>query len=163
MADDPLDNTVPVTPEVRAFWEAFCAASGVDPATPFQAWFFGDGEPMASELLALVLSGQKRATACLELTCLRVPAGAPVPGGYSVVTDAAGRPGAVIRTTELRWLPFDEVDAAFAWDEGEGDRTLEDWRRGHLAFFSRECAELGVEMRGDLRVGCERFERLWPR
>lgn len=158
-----LDATVPVTPEVRAFWEAFCAATGLDPETPFQAWYFGDGEPLATNLLALVRSGQKRATACLKLACDAVPAGAPVLHGYSVVTDAAGHPGAVIRTTELRWLPFDEVDAAFAFDEGEGDRTLEDWREGHWRFFSAECAHMGVVMSGDLLVGCERFERLWPR
>ena len=35
-----------------------------------------------------------------------------------------GRPCAVLEAIELTLRRFDEVDAAFAFDEGEGDRTL---------------------------------------
>jgi uncharacterized protein YhfF len=34
----------------------------------------------------------------------------------------------VLETTDLRVIPFGEVDAQFAFDEGEGDRTLAWWR-----------------------------------
>jgi hypothetical protein len=49
----------------------------------------------------------------------------PAEGGYGVVLDGAGQPRCVIRSTEMRVVPFREVDAAFAHDEGEGDRTLQ--------------------------------------
>ena len=35
-------------------------------------------------------------------------------------------------------VPFEEVDAAFARDEGEGDGTLAVWRKIHQAFFTEE-------------------------
>ena len=54
------------------------------------------------------------------------------------------------------------VDAAFAWDEGEGDRTLDDWKRGHWRYFSRECESLGRSMSEDAEVCLERFELFYP-
>ena len=56
--------------------------------------------------------------------------GEPLPtiGQHSVVYDGAGQPVCVIRTDHVSVGPLDEVlDPAFAWDEGEGDRTYEDW------------------------------------
>jgi len=55
------------------------------------------------------------------------------------------------------------VDAHFAWDEGEGDRTLADWIDGHRRYFARECARLGRIFREDIPVMLERFELLYPR
>ena len=54
------------------------------------------------------------------------------------VLDGADVPVAVIETTELTQRRFDEVDAAFAVDEGEGDRTLASWRRVHQNYFGRQ-------------------------
>jgi hypothetical protein len=33
--------------------------------------------------------------------------------------------------------------------EGEGDRTLDHWRRGHAGFFEAEARSLGLEFGGD--------------
>ena len=82
--------------------------------------------------------------------------------GHSVVTDFDGNPICVIQTTEIRHLPFDEVDPQFAFDEGEGDRTLEYWRERHLRYFTREAAELGVEFNEKSIICCERFRLLFP-
>ena len=69
----------------------------------------------------------------------------------------------VIQTTEIRHLPFHEVDAKFAYDEGEGDRTLESWRSEHHAYFTREAAELGFTFDEDSIICCERIQLLFPR
>jgi uncharacterized protein YhfF len=79
-----------------------------------------------------------------------------------VVLGGDGRPICVIRTTEVRVKPLREADAAFAWDEGEGDRSLEWWRRAHDAYFTRRCRELGVSFSEELEVVFERFELVWP-
>jgi ribosomal protein S18 acetylase RimI-like enzyme len=86
----------------------------------------------------------------------------PVPDGYSVLTEFDGRPRAVIRTTVLERRPFAEVDAAFAWDEGEGDRTLADWKEGHRRFFARELETFGRHFDEGMPVDLERFELLCP-
>jgi len=44
------------------------------------------------------------------------------------------------------------VDAAFAHDEGEGDRSLAFWRSAHRAYFTR----LG-QFAEDMPLCCERF------
>ena len=31
--------------------------------------------------------------------------------------------------------PLDQVDEAFGWDEGEGERTREDWLAQHTLYF----------------------------
>ena len=58
-------------------------------------------------------------------------------------------------------LPFRDVDAAFAFDEGEDDRTLASWQAIHRAFFAREGAAEGFEFTDDMDVVCERFELVW--
>lgn len=145
-----------------AFWAEFCRQAGIDPSTPYQAWYFGDSTALAHELAELVLHGPKRATAGLAWTFEQIPHAAPVPGGYSIVTAFDGTPRAVIRTTWLDTRPFSAVDAQFAWDEGEGDRTLADWMDGHRRYFTRECARLGRAFSDDVAVVLERFELLYP-
>ena len=152
-----------ITRSIQNFWERFCESSPcVDPITPFQHWFFGNAGEMAHELATLVISGRKTATASLKRANDLKPENAPIMDGHSVVTDFDGNPICVIQTTEIRHLPFDEVDPQFAFDEGEGDRTLEYWRERHLRYFTREAAELGVEFNEKSIICCERFRLLFP-
>ena len=146
---------------VQACWAAFCAAHGVDPETPYQAWHFGDSVELAHELIELVMFGPKRATAGLGYQLERNPALAPVLHGYNVLTEYDGTPRAVTRTTFVGRCAFEDVDAQFAWDEGEGDRTLAWLREAHWDYFSNECATLGREASPRMPVVLERFELLW--
>jgi uncharacterized protein YhfF len=86
--------------------------------------------------------------------------GEPLPeaGGLSVILDGGGRPVCVVRTTHVEIRPFGAVDEAFAWDEGEGDRTLAWWRRAHARFFER----FGTRVEDDTLMVLEWFELLWP-
>jgi uncharacterized protein YhfF len=114
---------------------------------------FGDTPEMADELLALVLAGTKTATssAVAEYAAEGEEIDLTV-GGRSVVLDGRGRPACVIETSEVAIRRFDEVDAAFAWDEGEGDRSLAYWRAEHELFFRKH----GVFCE-DMQLVCERF------
>lgn len=147
-----------LSPEVAAFWRGFLAADGRDDATPLMDVFhFCDNEPDAIELADLVLAGTKIGTA--SLVWMYEARGEPVPaaGDLSIVTDWHGAPLCVIETTRVAVLAFDAVDAAFAASEGEGDRSLEHWRRVHWEFFRRECTRLGRTPGGDMPVVCENF------
>ena len=101
---------------VKQFWLEFCETSGINSETPYQVWFFGNTEEMAKELAKLVISGKKTATASLVEFNKKHPEVAPIDDGYSVITDFHGNPLCVIQTTEIRQIPFDEVDAEFAFD-----------------------------------------------
>jgi len=156
------DNRVPRDGAVAAFWAEFCRAASVPESTPYQAWYFGDSPELAHELVELVLHGPKRATAGAAWAVDLEPDLGAVPHGYSVVTERDGTPRCVIRTTQLERCALNQVDAQFAWDEGEGDRTLADWLDGHRRFFTRECAREGVPFADDMPVQLERFELLYP-
>jgi uncharacterized protein YhfF len=112
-----------------------------------ESFSFGDGPALADELSALVLEGRKTAT------CWAASDGLPAEiGKRMVMLDGAGRPRAVIETVELTQRRFDEVDAAFAHDEGEGDRSLASWREGHRVYFTRR-----GQYAPDMLLWCERF------
>jgi uncharacterized protein YhfF len=140
--------------DVESYWQRFVAATGVD--GPHTAWGFGDTAEMATELGLLVRDGPKRATASLRSW---YDDGEPMPraGELSVILDGGGEPLCVIRTTAVEVRRFGDVDAEFAWTEGEGDRSLAYWREEHIRFFAAE----GRPVSEDTEVVLERFELLW--
>jgi uncharacterized protein YhfF len=108
---------------------------------------FGDSPQLAQELAELVLVGKKRAT------CWAASEGPKTYVGKQwVVLDGSGVPIAVIETIELTQRRFDRVDAAFAFEEGEGDRTLASWGRAHRNYFGRQGT-----FAPDMAPYCERF------
>jgi len=149
------------TPQTDAYFETFRTAAGLSEAD-YDLVFFGDSPAMNDELCDLVLAGTKRATAMLlrDVT----DAGEPMPtvGGHFVVADGACRPRCVCRTTEIAIKPLNETDAAFAFDEGEGDRTLAWWLDAHRDYFTRQAAREGFEMNDRIETVLERFIVVWP-
>jgi uncharacterized protein YhfF len=149
---------------VKEFWQEFCSQNGnVNLNEDYQSWFFGDSQEMSVKLADFVIFGTKRATACLVLVNKIKPETAPMMNVYSVVTDFAGKPLCIIQTTGIREVPFLDVDFEFAEAEGEGYKNIEDWRKGHRDYFTKECKELGFEFNEQMVVCCERFELLYPK
>jgi uncharacterized protein YhfF len=151
----------PIDPDaVAAFWGRAQDAGAVpaDRPAPDAVEHFGDSVELADELLALVLQGPKRATAGSLAAFEREGAPLPAAGDHWVVADGMGRPRAVLRTTEVRVGPLSSVDDAFAWEEGEGDRTRATWLADHEAYFRRELASFGIPFDPDMATVFERFE-----
>ena len=146
------------TPEIEAFWAAYVAATGATGS--FTAWGFGDDEKpeLMTRLGLLVREGPKRATTARldEFDPEADPV--PTPGDHSVILDGSGRPLCIIRTRSVEVRPYGEVDEAFAYDYGEGDRTLAWWREHLYAWYARECQIIGREPSWDMPLQCERFE-----
>jgi uncharacterized protein YhfF len=112
-----------------------------------RSFAFGDSPDLADELLELVLKGVKTATCSTEdepNTSKR--------GERWIVLDGRGNPRCVIESTEVVYRRYGDVDAAFAHDEGEGDRSLSYWRDAHRRYFTR----LG-QFSEDMMLMCERF------
>jgi uncharacterized protein YhfF len=151
------------TPAVQAYWRSFCRACPVSPDQRYDVFAFGDTPALADELLTPVLLGPKRATATLVLDFERAGDLLPEPGTHSVVLNGRGEPACVIRVTEVMVQPFNQVDAGFAWDEGEDDRTLATWMKAHRRYFTRQCASWGIAFDEGMPVVFERFELVWPK
>lgn len=150
---------MPVPEPILPFWHAYAATQQTDPTPRFlEAFFFGDGKVMADGLADLVLAGRKRATASLLWSFEEAAVPLPRPGLLSVVTNFDGGPLCVIETRQVEIVPFEEVTAEFAAAEGEGDGSLESWRKEHIAYFARECRRIHREPHPRMPVVCERFE-----
>lgn len=102
-----------------------------------QAWGFGDSPQMADELAALVVKGVKTAS-CGSLTSYEADPLIPRIGSYHIILNGQGDAVCVIRIIALRLWRFSQVTQELAYKEGEGDRSLNYWRREHEAFFRRE-------------------------
>jgi uncharacterized protein YhfF len=140
-------------------WSEFLRKTARPPSTPlYDVFHFGDREALAGALVALVLRGEKLATASLLWECEAQGRRAPQPGDLSVVTSWQGTPLCVIETTGVEVRAFEDVDGEFAAAEGEGDRSLAFWREAHWSYFGRVCDELVRERSLRMPVLCERFE-----
>ena len=143
---------------VEQLWQRYCAAHPDAPPAHPPAFYFCDNPKDADLCAALVAAAIKQATAA-SLAELEL-AGCAVPqvGDLAIVTDWAGEALALIRTSAVEIRRFGDVDAGFAYDEGEGDRTLEWWRAAHRAYYSRVLAGSGIAVDDDLQIACEWFE-----
>ncbi|MFL6003553.1 MAG: ASCH domain-containing protein [Nocardioides sp.] len=164
-SDPPTDRSS----DVEAFWQLArfharlnSAPTYFGPTTlevvPPPAWAFGDSAEEGDELLQLVLDGTKTATASALWDYEGESEALPEAGNLSILLDGSGRPRALINTTDVAVVPFDEVDEEHARLEGEGDRSLDHWRAAHERFFGK------VSSRGfepDMPVVLERFEVIY--
>lgn len=141
---------------IERFWTAARSKLPSLPPSPPAAWAFGATPQQADELLDLVLHGTKTATASSMREYEADGDPLPQAGDLSILLDGSGVPRAVIETTAVRVVPFDQVGPEHARAEGEGDRSLAHWRRVHEQFWR----EHSTDPRGftpDMPVVCEEF------
>ncbi|WP_243408794.1 ASCH domain-containing protein [Microbacterium sp. TPD7012] len=141
---------------IADYWRDARTALPELPETPPEAWGFGATPWQADELLALVLAGLKDGTASSLWDYEANGDPLPAVGEMSIILDGSGAPRAVIETTAVEIVPFDEVDEVHASAEGEGDRTLAHWREVHEQYW-REHSENARGYAPDMPVVCERF------
>jgi uncharacterized protein YhfF len=155
--------------DVEAFWNLArfhanlnSAPTYFGPTTlevvPPPAWAFGDSADVADELLKLVLDGTKTATASALWDYEAEGEALPEVGSLSILLDGRGHPRALINTTDVAVVPFDEVGEEHARLEGEGDGSLAHWRAVHERFFA------GASSRAfepDMPVVLERFQVIY--
>jgi len=99
---------------------------------------FGFPGPLRDRLVAAILAGDKTATSSLLIEYERAGEPLPVVGTRQAVPDSAGAVVAEIVVTEVRVVPLAQVDVAHAIAEGEGDRTIAEWRATHEVFWHGE-------------------------
>ncbi|MEJ6488379.1 ASCH domain-containing protein [Leucobacter sp. USCH14] len=146
---------------IASFWDERRIEDPTLPEALPEVWAFGATPEHADELLGLVLAGTKTGTAS-SLWDFEA-SGDPVPavGDFSIILDGAGMPRAVLETTRIDTVPFCDVTAEHAHSEGEGDRTLADWRETHERYW-RRYSENDRGFAPDMPVVCERFRLRYP-
>lgn len=130
------------------------------PPGPVRVDGYGDSEALSEALITLIRRGQKRAGTGLLWASELESEPLPRPGDIEVVVDHRHEPVLVTRLTSVEIVPYAEVTAEYAAIEGEGDGSLDYWRKAHWAYFSRECKRIGREPAQTMPVVCCVFELL---
>ena len=158
--------------ELEAFWTRARNVAGIAPLEAVlgqddaaslrpPAFAFGDSPEMSDRLAKLVLDGEKSATSAWLASYEAEGIDIPEVGDLSIMCDGADRPLALLRTADVRKIPFADVGPEIAQAEGEG--TLDEWKAEHRDFFARECAALGIEFDPEGEVVVEFFEVVYRR
>ena len=124
----------------------------------FEAWQFGAD---SNTLAQLVIDGTKTLT-CSSLREYQVE-NEPLPeaGDVSIILDESDDPKCIIENTKVYKMKYSDVDEEIAFKEGEGDRTLEYWRKAHLEFFEWLYKEMGYEFNEDEEIVVEEFKMIY--
>jgi len=146
---------------VEILWRNYLNSIGENENTTklkYDSWSFGDNKELADELVDIVVRGEKTATTSLYCLYEIDNENLPMVGELGILTDFDENAKCIIKTNKVSVLPFSEVSAEFAYKEGEGDKSLEYWRKGHINFFNRSLEELNMNFSDDMLVVCEEFE-----
>jgi uncharacterized protein YhfF len=127
------------------------------PGRYVEAFAFGFTPEDAREIAPLVLSGTKTATGSVLRSYEADRKRLPVPGDHWIVIVESDTPICIIETTHVQIIPFDEVSADYAWEGGEGDRSLAAWREIYWDYIAREYQRLGLEPSAKAPLVLERF------
>ena len=145
----------------QQLWQEFIRVFPQYREAVYEPWLYGSDDP--DLLLRLTLEGVKTATASSLPLYEYENEQPPQAGQLSVISDTKGQARCVVRAVRVYTVPFRQVPAEQAWKEGEGDRSLDYWRRVHEDFFTLEMKEAGLSFSWDMPVVCEEFELLYKK
>ena len=150
-------------PSVYTMWDSFVEKNPeYSPKSFVSAWHFCDKEKDANECAELVALGIKKATTASQWWFDKGFEKYPEIGELNVVTDWAGKAKAIIETTKIERVPYNQVSEEYAAIEGEGDKSLGYWKKVHWDYYTREMKEYGEAPTEDMILICEQFHTLWP-
>lgn len=135
-------------------WETFLSEKGIHDCAHSE-WSFGSD---ADQLAALVADGSKTATASAYPLYELEGEALPQVGDYNIILNSKDEGVCIVQTTKVYVTPFHCVTKEHAWKEGEGDRSLDYWKRVHAQFFTECLDEVHLSFSEDMDVVCEEFE-----
>ncbi len=151
---------------VETIWQEYLISIGESVDTTkleYTSWHFCNDEQSADNLAKLVMKNIKRGTASLYELYKIDKEPIPKENQCSVITDFRGDAKCIIKSKRVLVLPFKEVNEELAYIEGEGDKSLDYWRRVHIEFFTEELKEYNIEFNEDMLVVFEEFELVYKK
>lgn len=130
--------------EELEYWNSYIETLKIKPENPVVEAGIAGNDEIADELLELYLNGTKSAGSGLvkdyEL------AGDPLPqvGNYWIILDSKKKPRCIVQTIRVELYQFDQVPDEVATAEGEGDLSLDYWRKAHIDFFTPFLKDWGI-------------------
>jgi len=129
----------------KKFWESYMATLDKAPTNPSIEVNIPGNDEIADELLDLFLKGKKTAASSL-LKDYEI-SGDPLPkiDRHWIVLNKERQPKCIVKTIRVEKNKFKNVTAEIAKAEGEGDLTLDYWRKAHIEFFTPFLENWGIE------------------
>lgn len=125
------------------------------------AWYFCDNKKDADICAELVMKGIKKATSPSLWSFEKNNEPLPKIGDINIITNWEGEAKAIIQTTKIEQVPYNEISAEYAAMEGEGDKSLDYWRQVHWDYYTREMLAHGTVPKEDMLIVCEHFKVIW--
>ena len=121
----------------------------------FLPFSIGSTPETADEGATLILNGTKTLTSS---PFWHYPDGKlPFVGALAVLLDGSGKPRGIVETTRIEIMPFGAITEEMALAYGEGEQTVEWWRRVMGEFYKASAARHGEVLTDDTRLIWEWF------
>jgi uncharacterized protein YhfF len=150
---------------IETFWQSYLSTLAEEEqknAPPYSVDQFADTPEAATKVGTLVRDGVKTTTSSLVWGLEHIGEPLPNVGQIELIVDGNGDPLCIIELTEVEIKPFNAVDEQFAFEYGEGDRTLAFWLDDNWDFLSRWCRAIGREPSQTMPLAFQRFRVLYP-
>lgn len=151
---------MPLTTDEHRYWQTYL--DSLQPSETSEAPFVTAGcagsPEMTDKLLELYLEGTKAAGSSLLEDFLA--AGDPVPrvGDYWMCLASNGEPRCLLRTTRIAIHKFMDIPSDVAIAEGDGDLSVEYWKRVHTELYAPQLEKWGLSAIDEATVITEFFE-----
>lgn len=158
MPSRPLDQE-----QIEQYWKSYLDTlpEYLPESHVYLASQFGDQPDLANELGDLIQKGLKTATCSSLWEWEAEGSELPKVGIKTMVLDGNNQPLCIIETIEVFIRPFNQIDSQFAYEEGEGDCSLEFWREAHWQYFQRVLPTISQEPTPEMLLVCERFRVIY--
>ena len=150
---------------IETFWQGYLSTRSEEDqknAPTYIVDHFADTPEAATKVGKLVRDEVKTTTSSLVWGLEHIGEPLPKVGQIELIVDGNGDPLCIIELVEVEIKPFNAVDEQFAFEYGEGDRTLAFWLRDNWDFLSRWCREIGREPSETMPLAFQRFRLLYP-
>lgn len=153
-----------LSPACVRYWQGYLGqlrAAG-DQRVPNVIASYAGSPEITDQLIDLYLAGTK--TAGSGLVEDYASAGDPLPevGDHWIALGGDGEPRCILRTDQVEIHTFKDVPERVAVAEGEGDLTLEYWRRVHSSHYSPHLREWEIDDIEESNVVTEFFAVVFP-
>lgn len=149
---------------VVELWEEFGYYNSEFKNQPLpEIMYFCDNKKDADECAQLVADGIKQATSTSLWWYETNEHPLPRTGNIYIITNWEGRATAIIKTSQVEKVPFNEIKEEYAQIEGEGDKSLEYWKKVHWDYYSREMKKMGQMPTEEMIIVCEHFKTIWTK
>lgn len=142
------------------YWNTYLKTLKDKPLNPKVVAEVAGNDQIADDLLALYLNGKKTAGSGLVKHYEFYNTRLPEIGNYWIILDSTKNPRCLVKTVRVEIHQFDQVPKSVAIAEGEGDLSLEYWRKVHAEFFSEFLNELKIVDLNKEKIVTEFFEIL---